>query len=100
MLAGCPCAVWPITLLTPRGAAALPTIFHSTPLFPLVIRNIGPAWLGAITLGRNRGRLELKGASGNDTRPVETRRSGSTMLITSPPELATYNVLASGVSAI
>src|SRR4051812_19534484 len=87
----------PINRLADRGTAPSPTTFHRV---LLVVCTISPAWLQAMAEGIIGASVKLNATGGKLTRPVATSRSGSTTLINSLPELATYIVRPSGVSAI
>ena len=69
-----------------RGWAVSPTTFHSVPSDMMIC---GPRMLAATTLGVMREKLALKGRGGNLMRPTVRMRSRSTMLMLSPPVLAT-----------
>ena len=83
--------VCPSNLLTPRGTAVLPAMFHSV---PLLIRISGPLRPAAITRGVISARFELKGIGGKFTRPTVCILSGSTILMLSLPEFATIQGIA------
>src|SRR6516165_7031011 len=93
---GAPVGVVPSNLLTPRGTAVFPTTFHKVPSLVITIR---PFALAVIRLGVISAAFELKGTGGKLTRSTTCILSGSTMLIVSPPELATYRVRPSDVRA-
>ncbi len=97
IVAGRPAAVWPMTLLMPRGTAVLPINFQSVPLLIRIWRPLSPA---AMTVGVANARLELNGIAGKMTRSTTCSLSGSTMLTFSAPEFATYKVFPSGVRAM